>query len=1098
MRIRAVWLMVALLVGFVAVGPGHAQNGVNLLTNGGFESGAIGPYGTYGTCTTEVVMKCVGAAVPENPVEGKYCLHVVVPAAGVNNWDVGMTDGSHTFQKGKKYTFSCFIKCKSGTLQFRMKPERGADPWEAYNELVATATDKWQEFSTTTDVFTADVTPASPTFHLAFAPGDFWIDGVRFYEGDYVKPAFLKVFSADEPHPATDAVDVPQDVVLGWALGPFAAAHNVYFGTTFDDVNNATAAKPLGAVVSAGQTDAVYDPAGLLEFGKTYYWRVDEVNAPPTPAVFKGDVWSFTVEPYTYAISSITATASSSDKASTGPQNTVNGSGLTDDLHTTASADMWLSQFNGPQPSWIQYQFDKAYTLSEMWVWNYNMEFEPVLGYGFKDVTIEYSLDGTNWTALSDVQFAQATAQSNYAHNITVDLGGITAQYIRLTANSNWSLVGLKQYGLSEVRFFYVPAQAREPQPAVGADGVALDAQLNWRPGRGAASHKVYFSNDRQAVADGTALVDTVTAHSYQPAGLEYGKTYYWKVDEVNEASAYAGDLWSFTTTEFTLVDDFESYNDEEGQDTRIYETWIDGYADASSGSTVGNLEPPFAEQTIVHGGAQAMPMDYNNVNAPYFSEAYREFSPVQNWTANGATHLSLWFRGNPPAFVEAADGTITMSAAGADIYMGTDEFRFAYKKLNGDGSITIKVNSVQTASDWTKAGVMMRSSLDPLAMQVHMISAAQQSLVEWMYRGIDNDAVTTQFNTAANSAPLPVWLRLTRAGNVFTGEYSLDNKTWNKITQADGTASTRSLTLPSSVYIGLVVCSQVASTTAVAQFAEVKTTGSISGSWQTADVGVTHPRNDPAPLYVVVEDSAGKKATVTHSEAGALNVTDWTEWQIPLADLAGANMTKVKKLILGVGDRDNPQRDGSGKLYIDDIGVGRPAEPPAPIAGNFLANGGFEDGVVAPWTIYGSATGLVVTELAGAAVAEPPIEGTYCLYLDVAPGIVNFWDAGLQPQGVVFEKGKKYTLSAFLKAKQGTVQVNFKPEHAADPWTGYGEQMMTITDTWAEYSVTTPVFTENVTPAGFTFHIGSAVGGFWVDGVRFYEGDYAPAEAQP
>ena len=54
---------------------------------------------------------------------------------------------------------------------------------------------------------------------------------------------------------------------------------------------------------------------------------------------------------------------------------------------------------------------------------------------------------------------------------------------------------------------------------------------------------------------------------------------------------------------------------------------------------------------------------------------------------------------------------------------------------------------------------------------------------------------------------------------------------------------------------------------------------------------------------------------------------------------------------------------------------------------------------------------------------------------------------------------------------------------------------MVTITDEWVEYSVTTPVFTEDIAPASFTFHIGAAVGGFWVDGVRFYEGDYAPAE---
>jgi hypothetical protein len=154
----------------------------SLLANGGFESGKIEPYSIYGTATSEVVTACVGAAVPEGPIEGKYCLHVVVPAAGANFWDVGMTDGSQVFQAGKKYKFSAWIKCKSGTLQVNMKPERGADPWEGYNDKVVTATDKWQEFSTTTGVIPAEVKPASPTFHLGFAPGDFWMDNIKLQE----------------------------------------------------------------------------------------------------------------------------------------------------------------------------------------------------------------------------------------------------------------------------------------------------------------------------------------------------------------------------------------------------------------------------------------------------------------------------------------------------------------------------------------------------------------------------------------------------------------------------------------------------------------------------------------------------------------------------------------------------------------------------------------------------------------------------------------------------------------------------------------------------------------------------------------------------
>ena len=55
---------------------------------------------------------------------------------------------------------------------------------------------------------------------------------------------------------------------------------------------------------------------------------------------------------------------------------------------------------------------------------------------------------------------------------------------------------------------------------------------------------------------------------------------------------------------------------------------------------------PPFAEQKIVHGGKQSMPLDYNNVKSPFYSEAEREFAPAQDWTADGVDTLVLYVRG--------------------------------------------------------------------------------------------------------------------------------------------------------------------------------------------------------------------------------------------------------------------------------------------------------------------------------------------------------------------------------------------------------------------------------------------------------------------
>jgi hypothetical protein len=170
---------------------------------------------------------------------------------------------------------------------------------------------------------------------------------------------------------------------------------------------------------------------------------------------------------------------------------------------------MWLSSATGPQPSWIEFQFDNVYKLHEMWVWNSNESLESVLGLGFKDVTIEYSVNGIDYMTLGTThEFAQATGAPDYAHNTTVDLGGVGAKHVRLTANTNWRGL-LPQYGLSEVRFFYIPLRASEPSPNSGAIDVDLDATLSWRAGREAAQHDVYLGTDEQAVADGNVPVTT-------------------------------------------------------------------------------------------------------------------------------------------------------------------------------------------------------------------------------------------------------------------------------------------------------------------------------------------------------------------------------------------------------------------------------------------------------------------------------------------------------------------------------------------------------------------------------------------------------------
>jgi len=534
---------------------------------------------------------------------------------------------------------------------------------------------------------------------------------------------------ASEPVPADGATDVPRETALAWDAGEFAATHDVYLGTSFDDVNVASRANPLGVLISQGQTAAVYAPAVRFDFRQTYYWRIDEVNAAPDNTIFVGDVWSFTTEPFVYPIGTVVATSNGTPVDDAGPENTINGSGLdADDQHSTRTSDMWLATGPADEPLYIQYEFDGIYKLHQMLVWNYNGQFEPILGFGLKGVTVAYSQDGTDWTVLSDIEFAKATAKATYAANTTIDFDGAGAKYVRLTVNSGWGMMG--QYGLSEVRFLYIPAQAREPQPADGATDVAIDTALTWRSGREAVSHKVYLGTS----ADDLTLAGTVSAAALVPSDLAFGGTYYWMVEEVNEADAVAvwpSPIWSFTVADYAVVDDFEAYNDDIEAKTTIFDTWLDGWVN-DTGSTVGYLTAPFAERKIVHNGKQSMPLTYDNSASPFYSEAERIFEQAQDWTIGGADSLRLYFRG------EAT--------------------------------------------------------------------------------------------------------------------------------------------------------------------------------------------NSPQTLYVTLEDRAGHTATVRGTDPDAIQATEWQAWQIALSQFGGVNAASVEKMTIGVGNRTSPAAGGTGIVYIDDIGFGKPA----------------------------------------------------------------------------------------------------------------------------------------------------------------------------
>ena len=455
---------------------------------------------------------------------------------------------------------------------------------------------------------------------------EFRIYDTAFAEGDVVDSMNAgpdaeigKITKASRPGPANGQTEVLRDVTLSWRAGDYAETHDVYFST--DEA--LVAAGDASVLIADGQTAVSLD-VGILTYGAKYFWRVDEVNAAPDSTVYQGDVWNFTVEALGYALpeSSITVTASSQGSPDEGPENTINESGLTDGMHTTNSLDSWISGPNDPGTEWIQYDFDKAYKLVQMKVWNYNGP-SFITGLGIKDVTLEYTIDDVNWFSMQ-LELPQATGSDDYAgETLALD---IAAKSVKMTAMSSWGGEGFNQYGISEIKFLRSPVRATSPTPESGTALEDTDVTLGWRAGRGADEHHVYISTDEQAVNDLTAPATVVTDLEVD-AVLALANTYYWTVVEVNNNNVPAGwqaDTWNLSTPDYFVIDDFEG----------------DSLSWSKSGGGKVSLSTALA-----HTGDQSMKFEYNNSNQDGVSEA--RYTKSKDLAKGDPQALVFWVYGD-------------------------------------------------------------------------------------------------------------------------------------------------------------------------------------------------------------------------------------------------------------------------------------------------------------------------------------------------------------------------------------------------------------------------------------------------------------------
>jgi len=430
--------------------------------------------------------------------------------------------------------------------------------------------------------------------------GNIWdglIDDVRIYNKALTEPEILAAMQGAEaytyalgPDPADGALHEATWVNLSWMPGELSVSHDVYLGDNFDDVNDGAESTFQGNQTTTSFTlgfPGFAFPDGLVP-GTTYYWRVDEVNDTEPNSPWKGEVWSFSIPPKT-------------------------------------------AYFPDPADSAEQVETD--------------VELSWTGGFGSK---LHYVYFGDNFDDVNNAAGGLPQGATTY-----------TPGPLELAKTYYWRVDEFDAVDTykGDVWNFLTQGAVSNPDPSNGAVDVKQTTILTWSHGVFADSHQVYFGTDKDAVknADTSSpeykVSGNLGSESYDPGQLQWDTTYYWRVDEANNANAdspWTGPLWSFTTANFLVVDDFESYNDIDPPDpasNRIFEAWLDGYGIPTNGALVGNDFPPYAEQTIVHGGIQSMPYFYDNSVGN--SEATLTLTYPRDWTEKGVNKLTIWFRGD-------------------------------------------------------------------------------------------------------------------------------------------------------------------------------------------------------------------------------------------------------------------------------------------------------------------------------------------------------------------------------------------------------------------------------------------------------------------
>jgi len=531
------------------------------------------------------------------------------------------------------------------------------------------------------------------------------IDEVRLYDRvlSAVEVARLMDPSkAVNPTPVNGARDVERTPTLAWtpgideSTGGQYTKHNVYFSTSFEDVNSGS----VMPFVVEGPNQ--YAP-GLLDYYEYYYWRVDGIDA--VGQAYRGFIWNFkvTYDPTQIVDPNLRAwykfdgdVADSSgygrDMIATGEPGYADG--MDDMAIVLDGVDDWAA-YEFPTEQWTNYTVMAWAKLDGLDAADFESVFSnhhPNNNFGFQidvnDSDDTYRFNnvgnedgtfgpiGTEWVHLA-VTFDSLRATLFYNGSFVETVFTAENTFNQFATGITRSR-GTGRYGgqVDDLRVYdreltdpeIVAAMrgnlalAWNPDPGDGAVDVDRNVVLSWSPGDGATAHTVYFGADDPA--NMVEVAGPQVGTTYDPPGsLDLGTTYYWFV--VESPGGETGRTWKFTTAEYLVLDDMESYviwSDPAGP--HIFVAWRDGFGDCTTGNGNDTGSVLTENPSPVLGGIQSMKYEFDNDGTVYSPctmgqvpgrhmysriEAQTATLPSgisSDWAGNGIKAISLNFYG--------------------------------------------------------------------------------------------------------------------------------------------------------------------------------------------------------------------------------------------------------------------------------------------------------------------------------------------------------------------------------------------------------------------------------------------------------------------